>query len=51
MVTRGEMGERDKLGIWEQEIQTTIHKIGKQQDLFKSRGNYIQYFLITYNGK
>ena len=30
MVPKGEReGERDKLGIWDQQIQTTIHKIDK----------------------
>ena len=27
---RGE-GERDKLGVWDQQIQNTIYKIAKQQ--------------------
>ena len=30
MATKGER-ERDKLGEWNEEIQTTIHKIDKQQ--------------------
>ena len=30
MVTKEER-ERDKLGEWNEEIQTTIHKIDKQQ--------------------
>ena len=31
MVTKGEREwERDKLGVWDQQIQANIHKIGKQ---------------------
>ena len=31
MVTKGEMGwERDKLGVWYQQIKTTIYKIDRQ---------------------
>ena len=30
-VTRGEKGMRDKLGVWDQQIHTTIYKIDKQQ--------------------
>ena len=31
MVTKGEReGERDKLGVWDQQIQTTTLKIDKQ---------------------
>ena len=28
---RGKVGGKDKLGIWEQQIHTTIYKIDKQQ--------------------
>ena len=31
MLTKGERGGRDKLGAWDQQIQTTIYKIDKQQ--------------------
>ena len=31
LVTKGRKGGRDKLGVWDQQIQTTIHKIDKQQ--------------------
>ena len=31
MVTKGESGwERDKLGVWDYQIQTTMYKIDKQ---------------------
>ena len=34
MVTKGERGERrDKLGVWDEQIQTTMYKIGKQQGI------------------
>ena len=31
MVTKGERRGRDKLGVWDQNIYTTIYKIGNQQ--------------------
>ena len=32
MVTKGERGEwREKVGIWDEQIQMTVYKIGKQQ--------------------
>ena len=32
MVTKGERGwKRDKLGVWDYQIQTIIYKIDKQQ--------------------
>ena len=32
MVTKEERGgERDKLGVWDEQVQTTIYKIKKQQ--------------------
>ena len=42
---------RDKLQDWNGHIHTTVHKIDKQQDLLYSTGYYIQYVVITYNGK
>ena len=47
-VTKGERGERrDKLGVWDEQIQTTIYKTGK--DILYSTRNYSHY-LITCNG-
>ena len=51
-------GGRDKLGVWDQQIQTTRYKIDKQQGptyigqgtMYRT-GNYIQYLIINYNGK
>ena len=52
MTTKGEReGGRDKLVGWDYHIQTTIYKIDKQQGFTVSTGNYIQYLVITYNGK
>ena len=31
MVTKGEMGGKDKLGVWDQHIYTTIYKTDTQQ--------------------
>ena len=47
---RGEERGRDKLEVWDEQIQTTIHKIDKQPDLLQSIGNYTQYLVIIYNG-
>ena len=41
---------RDKLGVWDQQIQTTIYKINNK-DLLQSTGNRIPYLIINYNGK
>ena len=50
MVTKGEMEERDKLGIWDLNRHTTIYKITNKVLLY-STGNYTQYFIITFKGK
>ena len=42
---------RDNLEVWDQQIQTTIHIIDKQQILMYNTGNYTQYLVINYNGK
>ena len=48
MVTKG---ERDKLGVWDQQIQTTIYKTDKNNKaLLYNTGNYIQYPVISHNG-
>ena len=48
MVTKGERGERrDKSGVWDEQIQTTMYKIGK--DILYSTRNYSHY-LTTCNG-
>ena len=31
MITKGGRGRRDKLGVWDEQIHTTIYKIDKQQ--------------------
>ena len=43
-------GGEHKLGVWDKKIQTTVHKINKQQDLLCWIGNYCQYLVITHNG-
>lgn len=49
---------RDKLGVWDQQTQSIIHKIDKQQGLLyinllyiSQRAGYIQYPVISNNGK
>ena len=44
-------GGRDKLGVWDQQIQTTTYKIDNNKVLLYSTGNYIQYLVMNYNGK
>ena len=51
LVTKGEReGGRGKLGVWDYHVHTTIYKINNK-DLLYSTGSYIQYLIITYNGK
>ena len=45
---KGKEWGRNK-GAWDQQIQTTIYKIDKQQSYKVSTGNYVQYFIITNN--
>ena len=47
MVIKGKRG-RDKLRVWNKQIQTAIYKTDK---LLYSTGNSIQYLVINYNGK
>ena len=51
MVPKGERVARDKLGIWDLQVHTAIHKLCIQQDLLYSTGYVIQYLVITYNRK
>ena len=46
---KGKHMERDKLGVWVWQIQTTIYE--RNKTLLYSMGNYIQYVVITFNGK
>ena len=45
---RGEGRRRDKLGVWDQQIQCTTHKIDKPQSPTIQHSNYIQYFVINH---
>ena len=48
MVTKGEKGQgRDKLGVLNQQIQTTIYKIDKQPGPTKQHREPYQYLVIT----
>ena len=40
---------RDKLGVWDSQILTTIIKQISNEDLLYCTGNYTQYLVITYN--
>ena len=46
---QGGAGGREGLGVWDQQMQTIIYGMDKQQG-FCTR-NYIQYPVINYNGK
>ena len=48
---RGKVGGRDKLGVCDQQIQTTAYKTDNKVPLY-STGTCIQYLvIINYNGK
>ena len=47
---RGNVG-RDKLGVWDQQMQTTIPKLDKQQVPTVQHREFIQYPIINHNGK
>ena len=48
MVTKGERGwRRDKLGVWDECMQTTLYKINNEVLLY-STGNYIQHLIINH---
>ena len=53
VVAKGERGwGRDKLGVWDQQMQTTVQKIDKQQGPnVQHRELYSISLLTTYNGK
>ena len=49
---RGKRKGRDKLGVWDERMHTTIYiKWITCKDLLYSTGSYIQYLVINYNGK
>ena len=41
MVARGQRAGRDKLGVWDEQIRTTIYKIDKQQGPTYNQGNIV----------
>ena len=45
------VGGREGLGVWNQQMQTIIHRMGKQQGPTDSTRNYIQYPVINHNGR
>ena len=50
-LTKGKREQsKDKLGLWDQQIQTPIYKTDKQ-DPTVLNGNYVQYPIINHNGK
>ena len=51
MVIKWERTWREKLGVWDYHMQTTVSKIDKQQGPTENTGSYIQYLVITYNGR
>ena len=52
MVTKGDsQGEGDKLEVWINIYTLLYIKQVNNKDLLYSTGNYIQYLVITYNGK
>ena len=52
MIAKGKRAwGRDKLGVWDQQIQTTLYRMENNCDLLYSTRNYIQYPIIHHNGK
>ena len=51
VVNKGQRGERDKLAVWDQQIQTTIYKMDKQQGPTLQLGGYSQHSVINHGGK
>ena len=45
------LGIMDILGVWAEQIHTTMYKIEKNKDLLCSTGNCIQHPIITYMRK
>ena len=51
MVIGGEReGGRDKIGVGDYEVQTTMYKVSKLQGYIAQHREYSQYFIITING-
>ena len=46
---KGEWGE--ELGVWDQQMQTSIYRMDKQGPTVQYRELYIQYPVINHNGK
>ena len=44
-------GGQDGLGAWDQQMQTIIYTMDRQQVLLYSTGNYIQCHVLNQNGK
>ena len=42
---------RERMRVWDQQRQTTINRMDKQQGFTVQHGDYIQYPLTNYNGK
>ena len=40
-----------RMGVWDQQMQTIIHRVDKQQGRIDSTGNYIQSPVRDHNGK
>ena len=43
--------EREGLGVSDQQMQTSVYRMDKQQGPLHSTGNYIQYPMMNHNGK
>ena len=44
-------GGRDKLGVWDEYIHTTIKEVNDKDLLLYCMGNYIHYLIVTHKGK
>ena len=53
VVAKGKENGGVGLGVWDQQVQTIIHKMNQQHGptVQDSTGNYIQYPVVNYSGK
>lgn len=50
VIDKGRRSRKDGLGIWDEQMQTIICKMGGQQEPAVSHREFTQYPVINYNG-
>ena len=51
MVTKGEKGDGDKLGVWDEQVHTIMPKIGDQQEFTMQHREIYSIFCNNYKEK